>query len=153
MKFRSTTGKSSRRRASQVSACVRAAPISNASFFELSGASSGFEPASPGQELALRSDPVAQLLPTTEDRLVRDLGVDLAGLGRGNDQQAVGMIGELADQPPFLVRELETPRAPPGRLLVVAHGGKLQGEDPAQLVLGIRMGGDEGIGTVNQHSA
>ena len=63
------------------------------------------------------------------------------------------MIGKLRHQPPFLVRELGARRAPARRLLALAHGGKLQGEDAAKLVLRLRMGGEEVVGAVDQHAA
>src|SRR5271167_5100317 len=82
---------------------------------------SGFQPGSPGQELALGRNPFPQLFPAPEDCLVRDLRVGLAGLGCCSDEQAVWVIGELAYQPPFLVRELGARCAPPRRLLALAH--------------------------------
>src|SRR5262249_61387776 len=71
---------------------------------------------------------------------------------RGNDK-TVGMICKLTDQPPFFVRKLGTPRAPPRRLLTLAHGGKLQGQDAAKIVLGFRIRGEEGVGAVTQYAA
>src|SRR5262249_6734220 len=62
------------------------------------------------------------------------------------------MIGELTDQPPFLVRKLGAQCASSRRLLALTHSGKLQGEDAAKLVLGFRVGGEERIGAVDQHS-
>ena len=62
------------------------------------------------------------------------------------------MIGKLADQPPFLVGKLGTQRAPSRRLLALTHGGKLQGEDAAKLVVGFRMGREKGVSAVDQHA-
>lgn len=51
----------------------------------LPGVPRSFEAASPSQEFALGSDPAAQLVPAPEYRLVRHIGVSLAGLrGRGD---------------------------------------------------------------------
>jgi hypothetical protein len=63
------------------------------------------------------------------------------------------MIGEIADEPPFSVGELGTLRAPSCRFLALAHGGQLQSKDAAKLGLVIRMGGEKGVGTIDQHAA
>ena len=135
MKFRSTTGKSSLRFPSQLWACACATPISSASSFELSevpcqARRAARSPRFPGEKLALRGNPIAQLAPSPEDRLsCARFGVCLATLGCCRDEQAVGMIGKLGHQPPFLVCELRAGGAPARRLLALAHGGKLQGEN------------------------
>ena len=117
----------------------------------LPGSASRFEPCFPGEKLALRGNPIAQLAPSPEDRLVRHLGVCLLSLGCCRDEQAVGMIGKLGHQPPFLVCELRAEGAPARRLLALAHGGKLQGENAAELIFRVRMGGSECVGAIDQH--
>jgi hypothetical protein len=52
-----------------------------------------FESALPRQEHALGSNPIAQLAPSPEDRLMRHLGVGFPALGCCRDEKAVGMIG------------------------------------------------------------
>ena len=83
---------------------------------------------------------------------MRHLGVSLPALGCCRNEKAVRMIGKLFDQPPLLVRKLGARRAPSCRLLTLAHGGKLQGENPAELVFRVRMGGEEGVGAIDQHA-
>ena len=61
------------------------------------------------------------------------------------------MIGKLGHQPPFLVCELRAEGAPARRLLALAHGGKLQGENAAELIFRVRMGGSECVGAIDQH--
>src|SRR5215217_4547530 len=48
-------------------------------------ATRGFEPGSPGEKLALGSDPVAQLLPAAEHRLMRHFDIRFPTLGRCRD--------------------------------------------------------------------
>jgi hypothetical protein len=50
------------------------------------GAAGGLQSGSPGEKLALGSNPIAQLAPSPEDRLVRYLCVSLAIFGRGGDE-------------------------------------------------------------------
>ena len=83
---------------------------------------------------------------------MRYLCVSLAVFRGCGDEQAVGMIGKLTDQPPFLVGKLGAWCAPSRRLLALAHDGELQGEDAAKLVLRLRVGGEEGIGAIDQHA-
>jgi hypothetical protein len=75
-----------------------------------------FEPPSPYKKFLFRLGPFAQLVPTLENHLVRHLRIRLTGLGRGRDEQAVGMVGKLRDELPLLVRELGPECATPGRL-------------------------------------
>src|SRR5262249_31113187 len=88
-----------------------------------------------------------------EDRLVRYLCVSLAVFGGSGDEQAVGMIGKLADQVPFFVFKLGPQCAPSRRLLALAHGCKLQRKNAAKLVLGFRVAGEKFIGAGTQHAA
>ena len=139
MKSRSTAGKSSRAlRKPALRLCQACAHqqrvVLRAIRRCLPRAASGFEPGFPGEKLALGGNPFAQLVPAPEDRLMRHLGIGLPALGCCRDEQAVGMIGQLIDQPPLLVCKLGAQRAPSCRLLTLAHGGKLQGENPAELV-------------------
>jgi hypothetical protein len=76
----------------------------------------------------------------------------LAGGGCRNEKP-VGMIRKLADQTPFLIRELGARREPSARLLTLTHGRKLQGEDAAKLVLGFRVFGEKGIGVIDQNAS
>ena len=105
------------------------------------------------QELALGSDPLPQLAPALEDRLVGDLGIGLAAFRRGGDEQAMGMVGKLRDHAPFGLAELGAQRPAAGRLAILAHGGKLEGEQAAERRLGFRMAGEEGIGAFGEHTA
>src|SRR5262249_15654797 len=56
-------------------------------------AAGGFQPCFPGQEFALGSNPIAQLAPSPEDRLMRQLGVGLPALGCYGDEKTVRVIG------------------------------------------------------------
>jgi hypothetical protein len=84
---------------------------------------------------------------------MRHLSIGLPALGCCRDEKAIWVIGKLADQPPLLIRKLGTQRAPSRRLLALTHGGKLQGEDTAKLVLRFRVAGEKGVGAVDQHAA
>jgi hypothetical protein len=64
---------------------------------------------------------------------MRHFRIALALLGGHGNQQAIGMIGERADQPPFFFGKFRPRRAAPRRLLALAHGGEIQGEDAAEL--------------------
>jgi len=63
------------------------------------------------------------------------------------------MVGELADQPPLLVRKLRTGCAPARRLLALAHRGEFQREDAPKLVLGIGVISNKRIGALSEHAA
>jgi len=63
------------------------------------------------------------------------------------------VIGELADQTPFLIRKLGARCATPRRLLALAHGRKLQGEDAAKLVLVFGVVGQKGVGAIDQNAS
>src|SRR4029434_2543740 len=109
------------------------------------------DPRFPSEKLALVTDPAAQLIPAPEDRLMCHFRVGLAAFGRRRDKQAVWMVGKLCYQPPFLVGKLGTQRAPPRRLFALAHVGKLQGQDAAEVVLRVRVIGEKGVGAVTQY--
>src|SRR5215470_4281098 len=84
---------------------------------------------------------------------MRDLGIGFAALRRRRDEKAVGMIGKLTDQTPFLICKFGTRCEPSRRLLVLTHGRKLEGEDAAKLVLGFWVFSEKGIGAVDQNAA
>ena len=73
----------------------------------LPGAPRTLEAAPPAQELALGGDPLAQLAPALEDRFVGDLRIGLALFGRGGDEQAMRMVGELGHLAPFFLGNSE----------------------------------------------
>ena len=77
----------------------------------LPGLPRGFEAAAPDQEFTLGLGRFPELLPAAEDRLVGDLGVGFAGLGRGGDEKPIRVVGKLGDEPPFLVRKFLAGRA------------------------------------------
>src|SRR5262245_41866437 len=84
---------------------------------------------------------------------MRHLGIGFAALRRRRDEKAVGMIGKLTDQTPFLIRKFGTRCEPSRWLLALTHGRKLEGEDAAKLVLGFRVFGEKSIGAVDQNAA
>src|SRR6516164_8655148 len=84
---------------------------------------------------------------------MRHLGIGLTRLGRCRDEKPVGMIGELTDQTPFLIRKFGARCAPSRRLLALSHGRKLQGKDAAKLVLRFRVGGEKRIGAIDQNAS
>ena len=80
-------------------ACVSAKPMSKRVFrcpirCLFPGATRRLKTAAPSQKLALGGDPFPELVPAPENRLVRDLGIGLARLGRGRDQKPVGIAGK-----------------------------------------------------------
>src|SRR5262249_37933204 len=92
----------------------------------------GLERTAPGEKFTLGLHPDAQLVPAPEDRLVRDLGVGFFVLARHRDQEAVGVVGELADELPFQGREFGTQRPPPRRLALLPHARAPERQHAAQ---------------------
>ena len=84
---------------------------------------------------------------------MRHLGVSLAVLGCCRNEKPVGMIGELTNQTPFLIRKLGARCATSRRLLALTHGRKFQAEDAAKLVLGFGVVGQKGIGAIDQNAS
>ena len=119
----------------------------------LPGPARALQTAAPGEELALGGDPLAELAPALEDRLMGDLGIGLAAFRRGGDEQPMGMVGELGDHAPLVLAELGAQRPAAGGLAVLAHGGELEGEQAAQRRLGLGMAGEEGIGALGEDAA
>ena len=116
------------------------------------GAARRFEPGSPGEELALGGDPFPQRLPSAEDSLVCHLGIS-AGLGGHGDEKPVGMVGQLTDQPPLLVRELLAEGAATRRLAVLAHGRAAQRENAPERSFGARMRRQKPVDAIDEHAA
>src|SRR5271166_55061 len=119
----------------------------------LPGAASRFDAIAPAQKLALGGDPFLELVPAAENRLVRDLGVGLARLGRDGDEKSVGIAGKLGDKSPFVVRELVAGRSAPRRLAVLAHGRELEREDAPERILGARTLGEKLVGALDKYPA
>ena len=63
------------------------------------------------------------------------------------------MVGELADQPPFGIRELGARGTPPRRLAVLADRSELQGEQMPQGFLDAGPARDEIARTLGEHGA
>src|SRR5262245_43521058 len=148
MKSRSVLDMPSERFPSQTCACVSARPISSACFFVRSGVASHARRAassgSPGEKLALRRNPIAELMPAPEDGLMRHFSIGFAAFRGRRDQKTIRMIRKLGHEPPFLIRKLGTQRAPSRRLLALAHCGELQGEYAAKFVVRFRMISEKG---------
>src|SRR5208337_1820383 len=106
----------------------------------------------PGQELALGGDPLSELVPATENRLVRHLGVGLARLGRDGDEKTVGIAGKLGDEPPLLVRELGARGAAPRRSAVLAYRRELERQHAFKCILGARTLGEKPVGAIDQNA-
>ena len=120
----------------------------------LPGTARGFEPAAPCQKLALGGDPFAQLVPAPEDRLMRHFRVGLAGL------RVVAVTRQHDWDSRQVRRQAATPRRRTRReRRAVASArrprarSRAQGENAAQLVLGVGMLGQERIGPIDQHAA
>ena len=99
----------------------------------------------PDQEFALGGDPLTQLVPAPEDRLVRYLGVCLAAFrSRGHDQP-VRMVRKIADQAPFLVGKFGTPRQPPSRLAILPYCRQFERQYPPKCVLSLGITGQNAL--------
>jgi hypothetical protein len=121
----------------------------------LPGAAVSFEHTLPDQEVLLLRNPFFELLPPSEYRFVRNLGIRLAvtAFRRRRHQQPAGVVGQLRDQLPLLVRELGTQRTPPRRLAVLAHGRKPQRQHALQRFFGRGMRREESIDALDQYTA
>ena len=103
--------------------------------------------------LPLCGDPIAQLVPASEDRLVRHLSIGFSAVGGHDNEKAIGMVGKLGDEPPFLVRELRTWRALPGHRAVLKYGRELQRHYPPQRSLGAQMRLEKFSSAIDEHAA
>ena len=84
---------------------------------------------------------------------MRHFGVGFSGLRRCRHQQPMRMVGELADQTPFLFGEFRTPGQPPRRLAVLAHRRELERQHAPECLLSLGIARQKSVGPVGEHAA